>query len=217
MDLATLYSLMTQVERQLGGGEGVVGIYGSVTKASMERVIQAMVAHANLSWRSTLVDIGSGLGRPLAHAATYPGVHHGIGIELDPVKHDKAVAFIARVAAGMRVAGHTRAAHNIENIVLVNQSVESRALALDGCSHAYTFWEGFNQAGKTAVGTLFASNTSLRYITVVQRAMRDPVGEMQALGFPRLVLLHSLPVTMSGSGRRFHAYLFKKPYLRLRR
>ena len=78
------------------------------------------------------------------------------------------------------------------------------------CTHAYAFWEGFSTDSKRAVGELFSKTASLRFITVAQRAMRDPVGEMEQLGFPRMELLDSMPVTMSGSGRAFRAYVFKK-------
>lgn len=215
MALSKLYSAMQKHERDLGGGEGTNGIYGSIRQAGMQSILEVLVSRCRLSWRSTLVDIGSGLARPLAHAAAWPGVHHCIGIEVDEVKHHKAVAFLSRVTADMRRAGHHREADNLDGIVLLCQSLENTR-SLDGCSHAYAFWEGFNLSGKRAVARLFASAPSLRYIVLVQRAMRHPEEEVADLGFGSLALVQTLPVQMSGSGRSFQAYVFKKQWSRLR-
>ncbi len=205
MAVDALYAMMRAAENQLGGGEGVEGIYGSLTRGGMERVVDALKTHTAFSEHSTLIDIGSGLGRPLAHAAVDPGVRRGIGIELDPVKHSKAQAFIGRLSRGMEAAGH---AHALESIQLVNCGVEQHS-DLAGVTHAYAFWEGFNDADKKAVGRLVAATPSLRGMAVVQRAMRrDPAQEMRDLGFPDVQLLDAVRVSMSGSGRRFVAYVF---------
>jgi len=52
-------------ERQgrLGGGEGIVGLYGSVTRTGMQRVLDCLAAHCGLGASSNLVDVGAGLGR----------------------------------------------------------------------------------------------------------------------------------------------------------
>ena len=86
----------------------------------MERVIESMHTRAGLTARSSLLDIGSGLGRPLAHAAVHPGVRRGMGIEMDPVKHAKAQTFKQRVADGMRAAGFARQADNLDTLQMIN-------------------------------------------------------------------------------------------------
>ena len=52
---------------------------------------------------------------------------------------------------------------------------------------------------------------------MIQRAMRDPEGAMLSLGFGQLSLRASFPVSMSGSGRSFTAYVFAREAPALRR
>lgn len=195
MALTRLYAAMRTVENQLGGGEGVCGIYGSITQASMERVVSSLKTHTGFSADSILLDIGSGLGRPLAHVALDPGVRRGVGIELDAMKHAKALVFMDRVAQKMEMEF---------DVQLLNQDVKNHGSTY---THAYAFWEGFSPDDKRAVARLF--NSSIEHIVIVQRAMRCPVLALADLGFC-VHLLDVVPVTMSGSGRAFKAYVFKK-------
>ncbi len=50
-------------QNKLGGGEGVEGLYGSIKKGGMDRVLECMGRKCGLDVHSTLVDIGAGLGR----------------------------------------------------------------------------------------------------------------------------------------------------------
>jgi hypothetical protein len=56
-------------QSRLGGGEGIEGIYGSITATGMHKVLECMRHNCGLSKSSTLVDIGAGLGR---YAAALP-------------------------------------------------------------------------------------------------------------------------------------------------
>ena len=55
-------------QTKLGGGEGVEGLYGSLKRTGMQRVLDCMVAKCQMGKSSHLVDIGAGLGRCI----TYP-------------------------------------------------------------------------------------------------------------------------------------------------
>jgi len=61
--LDRLYSSMQSIEGRLGGGEGVEGIYGSITRTGTQRVFDCLALNCGLGRGSTLVDIGAGLGR----------------------------------------------------------------------------------------------------------------------------------------------------------
>ena len=70
-EVSTLYRIMNAVENNIGGGEGVEGLYGSITGASMERVLRSMETLTGLHTKqqpTVLMDVGSGLCRPLIHA-----------------------------------------------------------------------------------------------------------------------------------------------------
>jgi hypothetical protein len=98
-------------------------------------------------------------------------------------------------------------------------------------THAYSFWEGVPRHARLAFGRLFASSPRARAVAVVQRAMGRGGGkgtnaaadhasaEMASLGFGPMALVRAFPVSMSGSGRSFTAYVFMKvrPIAPLRR
>lgn len=52
-----------ELQGQIGGGEGVEGLYGSIKLGGMKHILAAMTAECNLGADSCLVDIGAGLGR----------------------------------------------------------------------------------------------------------------------------------------------------------
>ncbi|RMZ54907.1 hypothetical protein APUTEX25_000424, partial [Auxenochlorella protothecoides] len=185
--LRALYSAMQSIENRLGGGEGVEGLYGSITCTGTQKVLAAMSKHCGLDKDSVLVDIGAGLGRPLLHALIEPGVKATHGVELDQIKVDKAHAFLKQTAQRLQARGLVRA----DMVLPTMQCAAIEQVA--------------------AFGRLFRSSPSLRGVAVVQRAMRtDPEAAMAAMGFGPLLLRASFPVSMSGSGRSFTAYIFQR-------
>eukprot|EP00798_Chlamydomonas_sp_ICE-L_P021108 gene21108-27996_t len=209
-----LYSIMGSIENKLGGGEGIEGIYGSVTQTGMQKVLDSMRYNTGLGKGSTMVDIGAGLGRPLLHALLDPGVAGTFGIELDHVKVAKARAFLKQVDSGLSKRGVELTSGGRDLPTIYQSSIEEFK-SLEPATHAYSFWEGVPYSGKKAFGRLFASSTTLRAVAVVQRAMPRgvrPEETMAELHFGPLMLISNFPVKMSGSGRSFQAYVFSKPH-----
>lgn len=93
------------LQNALGGGEGVEGLYGSIGRSGMAKVLASLTSRCDLGPSSCLVDIGAGLARPLLHAAIVPGVRQTVGIEVDSIKVVKAEAFVERVCARLRKKG----------------------------------------------------------------------------------------------------------------
>ena len=50
-------------QAKLGGGEGIEGMYGSIKRLGMHKVIEALAEHCNLSSKSHFLDVGAGIGR----------------------------------------------------------------------------------------------------------------------------------------------------------
>jgi hypothetical protein len=61
MALAASFCLSAQVN--LGGGEGVEGVYGSITGSGMHKILDCLHYSCGLSKKSVMVDVGAGLGR----------------------------------------------------------------------------------------------------------------------------------------------------------
>ena len=51
------------LQNKLGGGEGIEGLYGSLTRTGMQKVLHSLSKSCGLDHTSRLVDIGAGLGR----------------------------------------------------------------------------------------------------------------------------------------------------------
>ncbi|KAG7672736.1 hypothetical protein NADE_001449 [Nannochloris sp. 'desiccata'] len=205
-----MYSIMTGIENNLGGGEGVEGLYGSITGMHMQRMLAIMREHCGLDASSHLVDIGAGLGRPLIHALVTEGIRGATGIELDFIKCMKADAFLRQTANTMLIRGLTQEA--IDLPVITCKPVE-KVHSLDPATHAYSFWEGVPVDARVAFGRLFAKSRTLRSVTVVQRNMqRENPEEVMEHGycFGPVNLVETLSVSMSGSNRHFTAYVFNK-------
>ena len=50
-------------QNKVGGGEGLEGVYGSITCAGTKEMLETFREHASLNEDSIVLDIGSGLGR----------------------------------------------------------------------------------------------------------------------------------------------------------
>ncbi|KAL3161615.1 hypothetical protein ABBQ32_010473 [Trebouxia sp. C0010 RCD-2024] len=204
-----LYYIMQSAENKLGGGEGIEGLYGSLTRTGMQKVLHSLSKSCGLDQSSRLVDVGAGLGRPLLHALIHPGIALGFGIEIDQIKCSKAHAFLRQSAAALLKRGFTSKELAVP---VVKCSAIEKISSLDPATHAYSFWEGVPIDAKCAFGSLFAASRTLKAVAVVQRAMRqaDPAEVMAELGFGQVDLVSSFAVSMSGSGRSFTAYVFNK-------
>jgi len=207
MNVKTLYSIFQRSENRVGGGEGVIGIYGSLNAASMEKILTAMHDRCGLCEQSHLIDIGSGLGRPLLHAAYIHHVGTVSGIEIDSIKCTKAAVFSERV---WRILEERRLVSCQHAVVPPIQCMDVAGLDSLDATHCYTFWEGMPPDTKRAIGRLFKSSPSMRTIAVVQRSMRFPVLTMSIEhGFGELHVIDSFPVRMTGGGC-FFAYICTK-------
>ena len=57
---------MACLQGKLGGGEGIEGMYGSIKRVGMHKVVQALVQECALDRSSHFLDVGAGLGRYVA-------------------------------------------------------------------------------------------------------------------------------------------------------
>jgi hypothetical protein len=200
-NVTTLYRIFTSAENRVAGGEGVVGVYGSLAGSSMQRIFSTMKTRCDFDVSSTFLDIGAGLGRPLLHAIYLEGVTQVQGIEIDHVKCMKAEAFADRVGMILHERNLTRTPSIIPEIVC--ESIEDVG-TIEPATHVYSFWEGIPAHVQEKIVFLCNESTTLRSIAVVQRRVCNPhtlIGD----GF---ALVDSFPVTMSGSRRQFVAYMY---------
>ena len=215
-----LYRHVRREEGRLGGGEGTVGIYGSITEASMGKVVQAWERHCGLDREAVMVDVGSGLGRPLLHALASHGIAKAVGIEVDAVKVAKARALVENVGKALSGGGDNATcalrAENAAAPLAGRVEFHCRDIVtmdtLGDATHCYSFWEGVPPDAKEAFGRLVRRSATVRGVVVVQRGVRGaddaPQAMMQEYDFGSLTLVSSFAVAMAGSGRKMTAYVF---------
>ncbi|KAI8477070.1 MAG: hypothetical protein J3K34DRAFT_498494 [Monoraphidium minutum] len=206
--LDQLYRSMQRAENKVGGGEGVEGCYGTLTRNGVQQIMVAMAEACGLSKGSVLVDIGAGIGRPLLHAMQHPGVAAAWGVEIDPVKCSKGRAYMELVMRDMARAGLLAGGARAPSMACV--PVEQLS-TLEPATHAYAAWEGMPDTAKVAFGRLFVASSTLQSVAVAQRSFRrPPLDVMRELGFGELQLLKTFPVHLAGSQRQLNAYIFRK-------
>lgn len=66
--LQVVASFLFVLQNKLGGGEGIEGLYGSLTRTGMQKVLHSLSKSCGLDKSSRLVDVGAGLGRYVANA-----------------------------------------------------------------------------------------------------------------------------------------------------
>ena len=199
--VADLYKAASRWMRRLGGGEGLTGIYGTLTRGDVEKVMQALTADTGMNRGSRFLDVGAGLGQPLLHAALKPGVARARGFEIDDPKVKKAAALIAGVRRDLGLGG--AAPQVIRKDIADVQRIDD--------THLFSFWEGINVEDRMALGRLAMQNKDLKGVAVMAKAIRGetPAEYMEGLGFPPVTLKQTFPVHMAGSGQGFTAYVFK--------
>ena len=181
---------MRTAERRVGGGEGIEGVYGSITGAGFGRVMEALARCGDgfAGGESGLVDVGAGLGRPLMHAGVVAGVPHARlrGIEGDPIKCQKAEAFMRSTLRMLRAKGAALGPSGVSAKVVGNDDAADAAdlpamecayiedvRTLDPATHVYSFWEGIPPKAKGALAHLFNDSATCVALAVVQRAVRN--------------------------------------------
>ncbi|GFR53223.1 hypothetical protein Agub_g15980, partial [Astrephomene gubernaculifera] len=204
------------IERQICGGEGVEGVYGSLTIATLTIVLLVLVRAGLLRTNSVFGDIGAGVGRTLVIVAFLFGIK-SIGWELDKVKRGKAENFIERFQPHVdkyKVKdpwNHLEA--DVNSLLTAYKTPECFSCKPDNSDVNYedvtvlfSFWEGFGD--KEKVTKHMKTATQLEALIIVQKHEAKPVEFMAGLGFPGLTLLTRLPIRTSGANQTFQAYIF---------
>lgn len=172
-----------------------------------------MKTHCGLDSSSHIIDIGSGLGRPLLHALITEGIADAGGIEVDPIKCMKAESFLRHTYDALLKKNIIPSHHPpVKSLPGITCAPIENLKTLNPATHAYSFWEGIPIDARKAFGSLFARSTTLISVAVVQRRLNhtvDPAGYMEkSFDFCKLKLVDKFSVSMSGSNQQFTAFVF---------
>lgn len=193
--------VMGKHDRKVGGGEGLEGVYGTLVNKSSMWTLRNM--HPPLGPESILLDVGSGLGRPLMKAMYHLGVKRTIGIEMEELKVFKAKQFVERVARDTHMQSTPE--FILKNVATVD--------SLGPATHVLAVWYGWDEEDKAAVGRLFTRSPSAKCIVIVQavtQGCRDILAFMNEMEFEGIYLLRKQEVSMPYGKTSMQAYVFCK-------
>lgn len=164
---------------RLQGRRGLDGPCLTLDVLQTHRVLTIMAKYGGIGPQSVLLDLGSGLGEFLLHAAVASGARC-MGVELDALAHVKAVMLKDRHAEHLCANGMPEHAAAVRRIMLKNDAIE-RVRAAPTCTHLYAFWSGFHASTKRHVARLW-NEGAMQCIAIVHESA-DIVCDMLALGF----------------------------------
>lgn len=85
-EVKAMYKIVNKCTGSLGGNGAGGAIYGELTQASMQKVVNLLIEQGGLDKDSAFIDVGAGLGKPNLHVAIDPGVRISVGIEMEYVR-----------------------------------------------------------------------------------------------------------------------------------
>ena len=125
------------------------GLAGEMRVGSMHTIVQFLMDECGMGPGSTFLDIGSGLGKPVLHAALHAQVQHALGIEVAHATWALAMSTLLRA----RDRSHLPTAPTIH---YTHASVSSLS-NLNPCTHVYMFDIGFTPEIYAHIATLISN------------------------------------------------------------
>jgi len=104
---------------------------------SMDRLVQVLIKHTNLSKNSRFLDVGSGLGKPNLHVAQSVKVELSIGIECVENRHKLSLTHLKK-ALELTLNVNGTSPVNTPNCYLVHGNI-CDAINLNPFTHVYMF------------------------------------------------------------------------------
>ena len=93
----SVYRTINRYTGSIGGNGSGGAIYGELSIGSMQKVVNLLKVHTNLSSSSRFIDVGCGLGKPNIHVAQDPGVEFSYGLEMESIRWVLALSNLNQV------------------------------------------------------------------------------------------------------------------------
>jgi len=197
-DVKLLYSVLKRHSGQLGGDLYGGEIYGEMTIGSFQRIIDFLVRHCEFGARSVFLDIGSGLGKPNAHVALYPGVKYSLGLELMDLRWQLSLH-------NLRYALQETSLSQRDKCTVFYGKADACDLAtFNPCTHLYMFDVGFVRETLNRLAKIFNQSASSKYL-VSSKKPRDVIFEYGFL----VKHIGSMAISMTSSNESHAIYVYE--------
>ncbi|EGZ15864.1 hypothetical protein PHYSODRAFT_316025 [Phytophthora sojae] len=195
--VSDVYRAIRKQTGSLGGNAAGGAIYGEITQASFQRVVDYLKENCELSTSSRFLDVGSGLGKPNFHVAVDPGVEVSYGIELEELRWHLSLHNLRSVLsldsqknkclATVFTAGDITHAHTFEPF-----------------SHVYSFDVGFPPDVMDKMADMFNRSTARYFVS-----FHSPRKVVDAYGFS-VENIGRVATSMAGSSEGHQCYFYRR-------
>jgi hypothetical protein len=195
----TVYRLIRRGAAGMLGGSGNFGdsTYGELTQGSMSAVIHRMKQYQELGERSSVLDVGSGLGKPSLHFGL-AGVELSVGIEHSYVRYHLSIATLDDCWNTLSADYHRMLSRTM---FMLGDVCDARTF--DPFTHIYMYDVAFTHDLMSRLAQTFnRSSDKCRYLVSYKRNVSD-------YGF-RVELLSQTNTSMNGSGEHHTTYLYRR-------
>jgi hypothetical protein len=197
LEVTEAYRAIRKQTGALGGNAAGGAIYGEITQASFQRIVDFMKDQCELSAASLFLDVGSGLGKPNFHVAIDPGVEVSYGVELEDLRWHLSL-------------------HNLKSVLALdsNKSKPNRTIftagditdarTLNPFSHIYSFDVGFPPDVMDQLATIF-NRSEARYFA----SFHPPRKVIEMYGFD-VDNIGRVATSMAGSNEGHQCYFYRR-------
>ncbi|RLN62929.1 hypothetical protein BBJ29_003597 [Phytophthora kernoviae] len=197
LEVTEVYKAIHKRTGSLGGNAAGGAIYGEITQASFQRVVDYLKENCELSTASRFLDVGSGLGKPNFHVAVDPGVKVSYGIELEELRWHLSL-------------------HNLRSVLSLDSQRDKRlamvfaagdithAQTFEPFSHIYSFDVGFPPDVMEKMADMF-NCSSAKYFA----SFHTPRKVVDGYGFS-VENIGRVATSMAGSSEGHQCYFYRR-------
>lgn len=197
LEVTEAYKAIRKQTGALGGNAAGGAIYGEITQASFQRIVDYMKEHCELSESSLFLDVGSGLGKPNFHVAIDPGVEVSYGIELEELRWHLSLH-------NLRSVLQLDSKKNKRNRTVFSAGDITDAKTLNPFSHVYSFDVGFPPNVMDELAEIFNRSTAGYFVSFhAPRKIIDMYGfDVENMG--------RISTSMAGSSEGHQCYFYRR-------
>jgi hypothetical protein len=162
-EVKSMYKIVNKCTGSLGGNGSGGAIYGELTQASMQKVVNLLVEKGGLNKESAFIDVGAGLGKPNLHVAIDPGVKVSVGIEMEYVRWLLSLHNLHHFLDETENI-YKKSEKNFLNNVIFMHGDAMQAKSFDPFTHIYMFDIGFPPALFLHLAECVRKSSSAKYV-----------------------------------------------------
>ncbi|CAI5716874.1 unnamed protein product [Hyaloperonospora brassicae] len=196
-EVAEVYKAIRKQTGSLGGNAAGGAIYGEITQASFQRVVDYLKDKCELSASSCFVDVGSGLGKPNFHVSVDPGVQVSYGIELEELRWHLSLHNLRSVLS------LDSQRHKPLSTVFTAGDI-THAHTFEPFSHVYTFDVGFPPDVMDKMAEMFNRSSAQYFVS-----FHSPRKVVETYGFS-VTNIGRVATSMAGSSEGHQCYFYRR-------